>query len=908
MDTQTAAESQAGVGVRDEWAAAKLWSVYISEAEKYDKTLVEGWKSDMDGLLIFAGLFSASLTAFIVESYKTLSPDQGAVTIALLAQISRQLEPQSNGSSTPAIATSLPFSPSASSLACNVLWFLSLGLSLSCALIATLVEQWSRDFIQRADMRPSPMVRARIFSYLYLGIRRFGMHTMVEFIPLLLHLSLLFFFAGLVAFLYPVNVVLMLVAALPTTLICVTYITLTVLPIFFSDSPYRTPLSNVVWTLLVSLPRIRGPLVDKEKGTPDAALREARKDTLTMVEVMARDATQESGDRNKRDNRAIVWTLRSLSDYEELEPFVEALPDLVLGATQIRTKNNMLNMLLDTPDIRLISRIEDLLHSCDIGLLSASAMGRRRMTCIKALWAITDFVAQDASSRKSFPEFNLRLVAAQLGSPTATSEDKSYLTSTYTLIRWIRMWSLLVAIRDIEFKMNTAAAGTTNDVWALLGSVQHRADNLGFHRLSKTIPTDIPTDAAVHIPGLIRSSREALSLEAIDIFTEYLTNAIGIDEAPKAFETVCNLLQGINTSPFAQRALKDTFAKIIHHKGWAFLENHKGFHHIDVIAGFALPHINEQDTEVAMLNASFTKAVVKYLCFRLWKPFVCQRVVTLCNPPLLGSLLKDFLSRGPGMQTNGTLYTIFTLCARSTPDNLLVFFEEDILSVISAAPIFPVSACAIAAAKAHILMRSKKLPPDELDLLLTRLKIPEVVNGTGSGPDERLNTAFSLILVEFIEQHCYPMSLDEWNIGNIGTTVHCLIRYCSPDSSLFNLELQCRLAKSIEKMVCNTPLPAVHRTIIDAILHWANWSSNGLRLDNLNACATLSEALAVYARTVPSDQSIAMGRINRFRAALDSCSRTPELGPTPSTLHADSTPPASSKTSRHESIGESVDG
>ncbi|KAJ7082992.1 hypothetical protein C8R44DRAFT_561988, partial [Mycena epipterygia] len=67
------------------------WAVYISEADKYDKTLVENWKSDMDGILIFAGLFSAILTAFLIESYKTLSPDQGAITIAVLAQISLQL-------------------------------------------------------------------------------------------------------------------------------------------------------------------------------------------------------------------------------------------------------------------------------------------------------------------------------------------------------------------------------------------------------------------------------------------------------------------------------------------------------------------------------------------------------------------------------------------------------------------------------------------------------------------------------------------------------------------------------------------------------------------------------------------------------------------------------------------------
>lgn len=33
--------------------ASKLWAVYVSEAEKYDKSLVESWKSDMEGMLIF---------------------------------------------------------------------------------------------------------------------------------------------------------------------------------------------------------------------------------------------------------------------------------------------------------------------------------------------------------------------------------------------------------------------------------------------------------------------------------------------------------------------------------------------------------------------------------------------------------------------------------------------------------------------------------------------------------------------------------------------------------------------------------------------------------------------------------------------------------------------------------------
>ncbi|KAJ6563872.1 hypothetical protein B0H19DRAFT_904102, partial [Mycena capillaripes] len=71
-------------------------SVYISEAEKYDKGLVESWKNDMEGMLIFAGLFSASLPAFLIESYKTLTPDPGATT-NLLIQISNQLAAIANG-------------------------------------------------------------------------------------------------------------------------------------------------------------------------------------------------------------------------------------------------------------------------------------------------------------------------------------------------------------------------------------------------------------------------------------------------------------------------------------------------------------------------------------------------------------------------------------------------------------------------------------------------------------------------------------------------------------------------------------------------------------------------------------------------------------------------------------------
>ncbi|CAK5263475.1 unnamed protein product, partial [Mycena citricolor] len=55
----------------------KLWSAYISEAQNYDQGLLEGWCSEMDGLLIFAGLFSGVITTFIIDSYKLSTPIRG---------------------------------------------------------------------------------------------------------------------------------------------------------------------------------------------------------------------------------------------------------------------------------------------------------------------------------------------------------------------------------------------------------------------------------------------------------------------------------------------------------------------------------------------------------------------------------------------------------------------------------------------------------------------------------------------------------------------------------------------------------------------------------------------------------------------------------------------------------------
>ncbi|KAJ7637293.1 hypothetical protein DFH06DRAFT_1335969 [Mycena polygramma] len=360
-----------------EAVAAKIWAIYIDEAEKYNKGLVESWRSDMDGMLIFVRCSLRRLT---------LNPDSGDSTVQLLAQISQQLATSANGS-TFVVPPSPKFAPSGPALICNALWFTSLGLSLSCALIATLLEQWARDFIHRSEIRSAPLIRARVFSFLYYGLKRFNMHAVVEIIPLLLHTALLFFLAGLVAFLIPVNTAMAALAAVMLAILTAVYSFLTILPLQYLDSPYRTPLSGLCWR---AVQRLRFALQRRHSLADRAPGVHPRKEDETMLEAVFHRATEDCDERVARDRKVLIWTVKSLSDEVEVEPFVEAIPHILWGPEGQRLSYaDHFRQLIFHPDVALYIRVKTLFDSCGAGVLSAEAKQHRRITALKGLWALT---------------------------------------------------------------------------------------------------------------------------------------------------------------------------------------------------------------------------------------------------------------------------------------------------------------------------------------------------------------------------------------------------------------------------------------------------------------------------------------------------------------------------------------
>ncbi|KAF9552344.1 hypothetical protein CPC08DRAFT_647016, partial [Agrocybe pediades] len=97
-----------------------------------DKIQCDAWKEEVQNLLIFAGLFSAVVTAFAIESYKLLQPDPDDNMFNVVAHIAVRLDnPTSSSLGIFSNQAAPPFSPSPSAIRVNIFWFLSLVLSLT---------------------------------------------------------------------------------------------------------------------------------------------------------------------------------------------------------------------------------------------------------------------------------------------------------------------------------------------------------------------------------------------------------------------------------------------------------------------------------------------------------------------------------------------------------------------------------------------------------------------------------------------------------------------------------------------------------------------------------------------------------------------------------------------------------
>jgi hypothetical protein len=119
---------------------------------------IERWKGGLDALLVFVrlvissyihqfldhsskiGLFSAIVTAFFVDSFSRLQPDDGAATNELLANLtSIILLVHGVSFNETGLPFAVPFEPERNDVRENIFWSISLALSVSTYLLVCIL-------------------------------------------------------------------------------------------------------------------------------------------------------------------------------------------------------------------------------------------------------------------------------------------------------------------------------------------------------------------------------------------------------------------------------------------------------------------------------------------------------------------------------------------------------------------------------------------------------------------------------------------------------------------------------------------------------------------------------------------------------------------------------------------------
>ncbi len=321
------------------------------------------------------------MATFLVASYQTLQPNSSDTAVLLLSQISQQLVALSNGTRSPAPLT-LPdatsFQPTAAAVRVNTLWFVSLGMNTACALWANLMQQWTRRYENVTNRPYARPKRARIRAFFAEGVEKFAPVTAMEMLPVLLHTSVLLFYIGLIDFLLHINHTVAFTMLALVALFVLVYFVLSVMPLYFHNSPYHTPLTAVLWFIQEAAPLVKLWFFKRNEAVQRSMLEGREKIARGMHRAFEKTA---AGLTWEGDAQALKWTLMSLDEDHELEGFLDGLPGLFRSSTHPSSPE--LRTALESPTEPIANK---LLATCSSGLLPDSARRQRLMVCLGAIW------------------------------------------------------------------------------------------------------------------------------------------------------------------------------------------------------------------------------------------------------------------------------------------------------------------------------------------------------------------------------------------------------------------------------------------------------------------------------------------------------------------------------------------
>ncbi|KAG9032481.1 hypothetical protein FS837_002733 [Tulasnella sp. UAMH 9824] len=224
----------------------KFYYYYDQLADELDEDVTKRLKSQLDSLLIFAGLFAGVNSAFLALTLPMMSADPANDTNALLLQLVR------GGNATINSEADLPsatFSPSPAIYPVNVLFAVSLTCALMSSFLAVLGQQWLVYYRKRSGGGAAHQRKEQLRRQL--GAQRWRMELVLDdILPGLLQAGLAIFCISFIIYLRTISEsMLSSIAAIVGAALSIT-VGAAVCATWDRMCPYQSPLSHLLcWTM-----------------------------------------------------------------------------------------------------------------------------------------------------------------------------------------------------------------------------------------------------------------------------------------------------------------------------------------------------------------------------------------------------------------------------------------------------------------------------------------------------------------------------------------------------------------------------------------------------------------------------------------------------------------------------------
>ncbi|KIO27653.1 hypothetical protein M407DRAFT_23084 [Tulasnella calospora MUT 4182] len=226
----------------------KFYRLYDNLAEEIDEDTTKGLKEQLDGLLIFAGLFAGVNSAFLAMTLPLLLADPADDTNALLAQNNAILLQLMQGRNDTSLSNptlpSTSFTPSPGIFTVNILFSFSLALAIISAFLAVLGRQWLVYYRKRsgggADRQRWEQLKR------FLGAERWRLELVLDdILPSLLQIGLIIFCASLILYLHILNPAISRLVGIPMGFGLAIFILSAVFTVWDRFCPFQSPLSHL---------------------------------------------------------------------------------------------------------------------------------------------------------------------------------------------------------------------------------------------------------------------------------------------------------------------------------------------------------------------------------------------------------------------------------------------------------------------------------------------------------------------------------------------------------------------------------------------------------------------------------------------------------------------------------------